>query len=83
MEGYRSFYHAWLGYLVAFIGCEILISTNSCGAITPKLEVGDIMLMSDHINCSYMPFVNAPLMDEALKAKKYSTNILSASFAHQ
>lgn len=34
VEGYRSFYHAWLGYLVAFLGCELLISTNSCGAIT-------------------------------------------------
>lgn len=67
VEGYRSFYHAWLGYLVALMGCELLISTNSCGAITTKLEVGDVMVMSDHINCSYMPFVNAPLLDNRMR----------------
>lgn len=57
-EGYRSFYHSWLGYLAAFLGCELLISTNSCGAISTDLHVGDFMIMSDHLNCSYLPFLN-------------------------
>jgi purine-nucleoside phosphorylase len=71
VEGYRSFYHAWLGYLAALLGCELLISTNSCGAITTKLEIGDIMIMGDHLNCSYMPFVNAPILDGRLRSSKY------------
>ncbi len=57
-EGYRSFYHSWLGYLAAFLGCELLISTNSCGAISTDLHVGEFLIMSDHLNCSYLPFLN-------------------------
>ncbi len=57
-EGYRSYYHTWLGYLSAFLGCELLISTNSCGAISTELHVGDFAIMSDHLNCSYLPFLN-------------------------
>ncbi len=83
VEGYRSFYHAWLGYLVALLGCELLISTNSCGAITTELEVGDVMIMGDHLNCSYMPFVNAPLLDSRMRAPEYQDHLISASFAHQ
>ena len=52
LEGYRSFYHSWLGFFVGLLGCELLISSNACGAITPELKVGDVMIMSDHLNCS-------------------------------
>jgi len=69
LERYRSFYHSWLGYLVALLGCELLISTNSCGAITRDLKVGDIMLMSDHLNCSNQPFLNAALLDDTLRIR--------------
>lgn len=81
-EGYRSFYHSWLGYLAAFLGCELLISTNSCGAISTDLHVGDFMIMSDHLNCSYLPFLNAPLIDDKLRLKDHHNFIRSATFAH-
>lgn len=32
------------------LGAEALIVTNACGGITPNLKVGDLMLISDHIN---------------------------------
>jgi purine-nucleoside phosphorylase len=57
-EGYRSFYHSWLGYMCAFLGVELLVSTNSCGAISTELHVGDFVIMSDHFNASYLPFLN-------------------------
>ena len=68
LEGYRSFFHAWIGYLVAILGCELLISTNACGAIDPEqLKVGDVMIMSDHVNCSGLPLLNAAIMDDKLR----------------
>ena len=57
-EGYRSFYHSWLGYLSAFLGCELLLSSNSCGSISPDIHTGDLILMSDHLNCNFLPFMN-------------------------
>ncbi len=44
-EGYRTQYHSFLAYLSAFLGCRLLISTNSCGSIHPDLKVGDICLI--------------------------------------
>lgn len=70
LEGYRSFYHSWLGYLVAMLGCELLISTNSCGTITRELDVGDVMIMSDHLNCSSLPMLNAALLDDKLRHRE-------------
>jgi len=83
LEGYRSFYHSWLGYLVAFLGGELLISTNSCGSITTKLDVGDVMIMSDHLNCSGLPFMNAALMDDRFRLIEHENYHKSGSFAHQ
>lgn len=80
LEGYRSFYHSWIGYLVAMLGCELLVSTNSCGAIIPSLQVGDVMIMSDHINCSGLPLLNAGLIDD--KLRKDGTYLRQGSFAH-
>ena len=57
-EGYRSYYHAWLGTLTALLGCQLLISSNSCGAVVTDLKVGDFMIISDHMNCSSLPFFN-------------------------
>jgi len=65
-EGYRSFYRSWLGLLSAFLGCELMISTNSCGAISTDLHVGDFILMSDHLNCSYYPMLNGTLTNHLI-----------------
>jgi purine-nucleoside phosphorylase len=67
LEGYRSFYHSWLGYLVALLGCQLLVSTNSCGAILTSLQVGDVMIMEDHLNCSNLPLLNAALIDDKFR----------------
>ncbi len=40
------------------------------------------MIMSDHLNCSYMPFVNAPLLENRLRSIENQNYIKSASFAH-
>lgn len=32
------------------LGAEMLVVTNACGGISPNLKVGDLMLISDHIN---------------------------------
>eukprot|EP00035_Acanthoeca_spectabilis_P020939 m.435404 g.435404 ORF g.435404 m.435404 type:complete len:308 (+) comp17844_c0_seq1:61-984(+) len=36
------------------MGATHMVVTNACGGINPKLKEGDIMLMSDHINCPGM-----------------------------
>lgn len=36
--------------LAAAFGCEDLIVTNAAGGVSPRLGVGDLMLISDHIN---------------------------------
>lgn len=81
LEGYRSFYHCWLGYLVAHLGCQLLISTNACGAISTDLKVGDVMIMEDHLNCSHQPFLNALLLDDRFRTA-HPSYLQSASIAH-
>jgi purine-nucleoside phosphorylase len=92
-EGYRSYYHAWLGTLSALLGCQLLICTNSCGAISTELKVGDFMIISDHMNCSSLPFFNgnylvnkyciAPLIDERFRLKdEHPTHVKKACFHH-
>lgn len=62
------------------MGCELLISTNSCGAIDPQqLAVGDVMIMSDHVNCSGLPLLNAAVLDDKFRKSHY---LQSGSHAH-
>jgi purine-nucleoside phosphorylase len=62
-EGYRSFFHTFLGYITALLGCQLLISTNSCGAIDTSLKIGDFIIMTDHLNLSYLPFINGKRLE--------------------
>lgn len=57
-EGYRSFFHNFIAYIAAFLGCQLLVSTNSCGNMTPLLNNGDFMIISDNINFTHHPLVN-------------------------
>jgi purine-nucleoside phosphorylase len=57
-EGYRSFFHNFFGYIASFLGCQLIVSTNSCGSMTPQLKTGDFMIISDHANFSHHPLVN-------------------------
>jgi purine-nucleoside phosphorylase len=56
----RGRFHAYEGYsfeeitfpirVMKAMGVEVLIVSNACGGLNPQWEVGDIMLMDDHIN---------------------------------
>lgn len=82
-EGYRTQYHSFLAYLSAFLGCQLLISTNSCGSIHPDLNIGDICLMEDHINMSNKPFLNATLLDSKMRDQDRESLLESASNIHK
>jgi len=36
--------------VVASLGVEVLIATNACGSLNPEYNVGDFVIISDHIN---------------------------------
>ena len=46
--------------LLKLMGCKNVIFTNASGGINKELEVGDFMLLKDHISC----FVPSPLIGE-------------------
>ncbi len=41
---------AYPARLAAAVGCEVLVVTNACGGLADTLAVGDLVLLSDHIN---------------------------------
>lgn len=49
-SGYTSKQVALPVYLLHRLGVKTLIVTNSAGSTNPKIKVGDIMLITDHIN---------------------------------
>lgn len=49
-EGYSAQEVAMLVYILAALGSEKLIVTNAAGALNPKFQAGDVMLITDHIN---------------------------------
>ena len=49
-EGHGFARIALLVQLLAAMGAETLIITNAAGAANPKFSVGDLMLLTDHIN---------------------------------
>jgi len=56
----RGRFHFYEGYtmdqvvapvrIMALLGIELLMVSNACGGVNPQFEIGDIMLISDHIN---------------------------------
>lgn len=64
----RGRFHFYEGYtmdkvvapvrIMAKMGIELLMVSNACGGVNPDFEIGDLMLISDHINL----FPTNPLM---------------------
>lgn len=64
----RGRFHYYEGYtmdqvvapvrIMALIGVEVLMVSNACGGVHPDFEIGDLMLLTDHINL----FPTNPLM---------------------
>ena len=57
MQGRFHFYEGWsMGEVVLpvrvmkFLGIEKLLLSNACGGVDPEMEIGDLMIISDHIN---------------------------------
>lgn len=49
-QGVSAYDAAYPARLAAAVGCEVLVLTNAAGGIAAELAVGEIVLMSDHIN---------------------------------
>lgn len=64
----RGRFHFYEGYsmdkvvapvrIMALMGIELLMVSNACGGVNPDFEIGDVMIISDHINL----FPTNPLM---------------------
>lgn len=63
-EGYSMQQIAFPIFVAALLGVKCLIVTNAAGAIRPDIEVGSLMLISDHINLRQeSPLVGPPLTE--------------------
>ncbi len=50
--------------VAAAAGCKIVVLTNACGGLRPGMQVGDPVLISDHINLTgRTPLVGARFVD--------------------
>lgn len=49
-QGVSALDAAWPARMAAAMGCETLMVTNAAGGVTERLTVGDIVLISDHMN---------------------------------
>jgi purine-nucleoside phosphorylase len=49
-EGYSLSEITFPVYVMKFVGAETLIVSNAAGGLNPQFELGDLMLISDHIN---------------------------------
>jgi len=49
-QGASALEAAYPSRLAAALGCEILVVTNAAGSVSERLNAGDVVLMSDHIN---------------------------------
>ena len=74
MQGRTHFYEGYPMTLIGFpvrvmirLGIEVLIVTNAAGAVNPKFEPGEVMLINDHISLLAMAGENplhGPNIDE-------------------
>lgn len=49
-QGVSALDAAYPARLAAALGCTILIVTNAAGGVSTRLNVGDVVLISDHVN---------------------------------
>jgi len=49
-QGVSALDAAYPARLAAALGCEVLIVTNAAGGVVERLSVGDLVLISDHMN---------------------------------
>lgn len=49
-EGYSAAEVAFGVRVAAELGCVALVATNAAGGLDPKLDPGDLMVISDHVN---------------------------------
>jgi len=63
-------------YIAKRLGVQLLLLTNAAGAIHAKLKPGDLMLLRDHVNMTFIKFPphtfikttkHAPMYDERLR----------------
>lgn len=57
-EGYRHQYLNWLQCIACFMGCQLCVSTNSCGSIYSELNIGDIVIQTDNVNWSSKAYLS-------------------------
>jgi purine-nucleoside phosphorylase len=50
-EGYSMERIAFPIRVMRFLGIETLVVSNAAGGMNPDFEIGDLMLITDHINC--------------------------------
>ncbi len=49
-QGASALDAAYPARLASALGCEALVVTNAAGGVNPSLQVGDVVLIADHIN---------------------------------
>ena len=63
-EGYEPWEVVFPTRVLALLGCEALIVSNAAGAINEEFEVGDLMLLEDHLNLQGSNPARGPNLDD-------------------